>query len=107
MPSEIVALGDINIDLTIPVEAPLAPGEEAYVDEAASAMGGSALNTARVLARLGIGVGMLAAVGDDDWGRRAIDELAAAGVATDMIQVVDGDTGLNLIMVSPGGERTM
>jgi ribokinase len=107
MPSEIVALGDINIDLTIPVQAPPAPGEEAYVDEAATALGGSALNTSRVLARLGLGVGMLAAVGDDDWGRRATDELAAAGVATDGVQAVDGNTGLNLIMVSPGGERTM
>lgn len=107
MPSEIVALGDINIDLTIPVEAPPAPGDEAYVDEAATALGGSALNTSRVLARLGLGVGMLAAVGDDDWGRRATGELAAAGVATDCVQFVDGSTGLNLIMVSPGGERTM
>lgn len=107
MPSEIVAFGDINIDLTIPVAAPPAPGEEAYVDEAVTALGGSALNTSRVLARLGLGVGMLAAVGDDDWGRRARDELAAAGVTTEMIQVVDGNTGLNLIMVSPGGERTM
>jgi ribokinase len=107
MPSEIVAIGDINIDLTIPVEAPPAPGEEAYVDEAATALGGSALNTSRVLARLGLGVGMLAAVGGDEWGRRATDELVAARVATDRIQVVDGNTGLNLIMVSPGGERTM
>ena len=107
MPSEIVSLGDINIDLTIPVAAPPAPGEEAYVDEAASALGGSALNTSRVLARLGLGVGMLAAVGDDEWGRRATTELADGGVATEGVQVVEGNTGLNLIMVSPGGERTM
>src|SRR5690606_37054231 len=58
-------------------------------------------------ARLGLGVGMLAAVGNDEWGHRARGDLAAAGVATDMIQVVEADTGLNLIMVSPGGERTM
>lgn len=107
MPSEIVALGDINIDLTIPVAAPPAPGEEAYVDEAATALGGSALNTCRVLARLGLGVGLAAAVGGDEWGSRATNELAAAGVATEGIQIVGGNTGLNLIMVSPGGERTM
>lgn len=107
MPSEILALGDINIDLTIPVSAPPAPGEEAYVDEAVTALGGSALNTSRVLARLGFEVGMLAAVGDDDWGRRARKNLVAAGVGTERVRVVDGATGLNLIMVSPGGERTM
>lgn len=107
MATAIAALGDINLDLTISVPAPPAAGEEVFVDEAVTALGGSAVNTARVLAALGRRVGLLGAVGDDDGGRRALTDLAAAGVATDRVEVSAGLTGTNLIMVSATGERTM
>lgn len=77
------------------------------MDEAVASLGGSAVNTARVLAALGRPVGLLGAVGDDDGGRRALADLAAAGVATERVEVSAGPTGTNLIMVSETGERTM
>lgn len=107
MATAFATLGDINLDLTISVPAPPAAGEEVFVDEAVSGLGGSAVNTARVLAGLGRRVGLLGAVGDDDGGRRALADLAAAGVATDRVEVSAGPTGTNLIMVSATGERTM
>jgi ribokinase len=107
MATAIIALGDINLDLTISVPAPPVAGEEVFVDAAVTSLGGSAANTARVLVALGREVGLLGAVGDDDGGRRALADLAAAGVATDRVEVATGPTGTNLIMVSATGERTM
>lgn len=107
MAGEFFALGDIDIDLTVPVTAPPALGEEVYAPAAEATVGGSAVNTCRVLAALGHRAQLLAAVGDDEWGRRAVRTLEAAAVGTRWVEVGEGHTGLSVIMVSPGGERTM
>jgi ribokinase len=70
--------------------------------------GGSAANTAVMLSRLGIRATLVACVGDDDWGRQAVEGLRAQGVGTDLVRrSADEATSLNVIAVTPDGERTM
>ena len=66
------------------------------------------MNTAVVLARLGLRPTMLAQVGDDEFGSRALAELAAAGVGTEWVARTPADiTGMNVVVIDPDGERTM
>ena len=71
-------------------------------------LGGSAVNTAVVLTRLGIGSAVMGAVGDDDAGRRALHMLGMVGVATELVHVSESHpTAMNTILVTPDRERTM
>jgi sugar/nucleoside kinase (ribokinase family) len=80
---------------------------EQLLDDAALVLGGSAAITAHGLARLGRVVSILAAVGDDVFGRMLVDQLAAAGVQTDQVRVRDGEpTGLTVVL-NRGDDRGM
>lgn len=104
----IALLGDINIDLVLDI--PVYPGEggEAIATHQTVAIGGSATNTAIALARAGHECRLIGQVGQDAWGRHALMELQAAGVATRWIgQDPSEPTQLNIVAVSATGERTM
>ncbi|MFO7293546.1 MAG: carbohydrate kinase family protein [Actinomycetes bacterium] len=104
----IACLGDIDIDLLVDVDRFPARGEESFAENALIRLGGSAVNTAVVLARLGLRPTMLAQVGDDEFGSRALAELAAAGVGTEWVARTPADiTGMNVVVIDPDGERTM
>lgn len=108
MTPAIAALGDINIDVLLKVATEPGRGEESFADTSSFSLGGSAVTTAVVLSRLDFGVTLLGQAGDDEFGRRAIAELEEAGVETDLVAISHADpTGMNIIMVTPDGERTM
>lgn len=68
--------------------------------------GGGANNVAVALSRLGFAVGLAAAVGDDESGKKLIKNLDDNGVDTRLVKVVrHRDTGFSLIVVSPSGEH--
>ncbi|WP_280263122.1 PfkB family carbohydrate kinase [Nocardia wallacei] len=68
--------------------------------------GGKGLNRAVAAARLGLRVRLIAAVGDDDRGRRILDHLRAEGVETDLVRVVPGAaTPVAVVLVTSSGER--
>ncbi|RDI55401.1 PfkB family carbohydrate kinase [Nocardia mexicana] len=68
--------------------------------------GGKGLNRAVAAARLGLRVRLIAAVGDDDRGRRILDHLRAEGVETDLVRVVPGaTTPVAVVLVTSSGER--
>jgi ribokinase len=58
-------------------------------------------------ARLGAEVTMISAIGDDDNGRRAVENLRTQGVATDRIRVVPGPTGTAAILVDDRAENVI
>ncbi|SMQ75691.1 ribokinase [Devosia lucknowensis] len=104
----VVLLGDINIDLLLDVPAYPAEGGEAIATRQTTSLGGSATNTAISVARLGFDARLLGRVGSDAWGRQAVADLTGAGVdcrwiSTDAVE----PTQLNIVAVTPGGERTM
>jgi ribokinase len=104
--SRIVVLGDVMVDVVVRLSEPLAPGSDA---EAAIGFhgGGSAANTAAWLAAAGAEPVLVGRVGDDGRGRRAAEELRAGGVDARLVVDPSLSTGTCLVLVAPGGERTM
>lgn len=104
----IVLLGDINIDLVLAIPAYPGEGGEAIATAQTAMIGGSATNTAIALAKAGHDCRLIGRVGTDSWGREALSELAATGISTRWIGRDDREpTQINVITVSPAGERTM
>ncbi|KQV42752.1 MULTISPECIES: carbohydrate kinase family protein [unclassified Rhizobium] len=104
----IVLLGDINIDLVLAIPSYPGEGGEAIATGQTAMIGGSATNTAFALAKAGHDCRLIGRVGIDSWGREALTELAAAGISTRWIGRDELEpTQINVITVSPAGERTM
>lgn len=105
--TRITTFGDINIDVVLEVDDLPRRGDEVFSSRRRELLGGSAVNTAVVLARLGLPSAVMGAVGDDDAGRRALDRLRSAGVDTGSVSVSAHPTGMNTVLVTPDRERTM
>ena len=107
-PQRAVLLGDINIDITLPVAAYPVPGSDAQAPGSSWQLGGTAANTACVLAQLGLPTAIISAVGTDPWAKHALRALAQAGVNTALVRhKTNTSTGLIFIAVTPDAERTM
>lgn len=102
----VVCLGDLMMDVLARLPGPLALGSDTPAPVGIYG-GGSAANTAAWLVRAGLPTTFVGRVGDDTLGRRAIDELTAAGV--DLAVSVDPHrpTGTCIVLVDVDGERTM
>jgi sugar/nucleoside kinase (ribokinase family) len=106
MITRFVCAGNLNVDLTFPVERLPEEHEKLRCRESALDYGGSAANTAYWLARLGQRVEMLGCVGDDPFGTLAVAALAEVGVDTKLIQRTGLSlTGMAAIFVNPGSKR--
>lgn len=105
---KILLVGDINVDSFWPVAQFPIPGRDGLVDAVKFEIGGSVLNTAIILDRLGLRTRLLASLGEDEWKEKALSELAETGIDLDYVQTgTHSTTGLNFIIVTPDGERTM
>ena len=104
--SRIVVLGDVMVDVVVALSGPLAQASDAPA-EIRFRGGGSAANTAAWLATAGAEVTLVGRVGDDERGRAAVEELRAAGVDARVALDPDRPTGTCLVLIEPGGERTM
>ncbi len=102
----VLVVGDLLVDIVAEHRDPLAAGSDTAARIRLSG-GGSAANTAAWLASLGVPVRLLAAVGDDDLGRRARQHLTDAGVGFVGPVLDDAATGACVVLVGPDGERTM
>ena len=60
-------------------------------------LGGAPLNVAGHLTKLGLNGAILSAVGNDELGKRALNEIEALGLSTDMIATLDYETGKAII----------
>ena len=69
--------------------------------------GGDTLNTAIYLARLGIDVDYVSAVGDDDMSGWMLEQWRAEGVGCDLVNRIENTVpGLYLIQIDEQGERS-
>jgi ribokinase len=102
----LVVYGELMVDIVVRPSGPLARGSDTPA-EIALGGGGSGANVAAWAASLGAPVALVCRVGDDERGRAAVDELRRGGV--DVRATVDGErpTGTCVVLVEPGGERTM
>lgn len=106
MTARVVVVGSINADLT--VSAPHLPsaGETVVGSGPVVHQGGKGANAATAASRLGATVSIIAAVGSDEFGQRAVTSLAHDGVDTSPVAMVPGvATGAALIVLQPDGEN--
>lgn len=102
-----VAIGDINWDTLLAVPRLPGPDDEVELREVRETPGGDAANVAVAFARLGGRAGMIGAVGDDPAGRALREHLAAAGVDTRRVLVLDVPSGRAFSLVEPDGVRRL
>jgi sugar/nucleoside kinase (ribokinase family) len=102
----VVLLGDVMTDLVARLEGPLVPASDSPAQITVEG-GGAAANTASWLAGLGARAVLLGRIGDDAAGRAAADGLRAAGVEVRLAVDPRLATGTVVVLVEPGGERTM
>ncbi|WP_030485065.1 ribokinase [Nocardioides aequoreus] len=105
--SRVVVLGSLNVDLVTRVPQHPSPGETVLGEGLRRLAGGKGANQAMAAARAGASVTMVGAVGDDEGGRAYAARLAAAGVDTGALSVVDEPTGTALIVVDDTGENSI
>ncbi|MBK8594474.1 MAG: carbohydrate kinase [Holophagales bacterium] len=103
----IVVVGSVSIDEVVTLRQPLRAGAHLDGRERGRRVGGGAANTAIPLAFAGHAVTVVSAVGTDPGGSTILERLSEAGV--DPAQVVRraGSSTRSLVVVEPGGERTV
>ncbi|WP_344753801.1 carbohydrate kinase family protein [Leifsonella bigeumensis] len=100
MTGSVLVVGDANVDLVLRGDiVPRFGQAEQLLEDAALAPGGSAGITANGLARLGVPTGLVAVVGDDDFGLFTRNALQANGVETAALATASGvPTGVSVIL---------
>src|SRR3954449_753296 len=106
MGGRVVVVGAVNVDLVVAADRLPGPGETVVGPGVVQHGGGKGGNAAVAAGRVGAAVTLVGAVGDDDTGRGALDELRAEGVGVDGVAVLEGvATGVALIVVDAAGEN--
>ena len=106
MGGRVVVVGAVNVDLVVAAERLPGPGETVVGPGVVQHGGGKGANAAVAAARMGATVTLVGAVGDDDTGRGALDDLRGEGVGVDAVAVLAGvTTGVALIVVDAAGEN--
>ncbi|QJY50630.1 ribokinase [Pseudonocardia broussonetiae] len=101
-----LVVGAVNVDLVVAAPRLPGPGETVVGDGTQRFGGGKGANAAVAAARAGAAVALVGAVGDDDLGAGALDELRAEGVDVTGVAVLAGRaTGVALIVVDGAGEN--
>jgi len=104
--SKVIVIGDACVDMVIRL-----PDRTAGTPDLTNSVpqlhgGGSAANVAVALARLGVAVTLVGAVGDDGYGRWILDDLSREGVNIRSISTVhDAFTPMVMALVETNGER--
>ncbi len=105
---DLLVLGEINVDLILGAEE-IVPvfGQEILVDETTLTLGGSSVIFACGAARLGLRVGYVGVVGDDEFGRFMLREMSSRGVDVEPA-IVDPavNTGITVSLSTPA-DRAM
>ena len=98
-------VGDTNADLEI--RLPSGTHRETHANPDPQLFGGgSAANTAAALARLDVPCRFAGAVGDDSFGRFAVESLTKVGVDTALVTVAPGEPTVTVVaVVQPDGDR--
>lgn len=103
----VLVIGSLNMDLVARCERLPREGETLIGTNFFTAFGGKGGNQAVAAARIGAQVTMAGCVGQDQFGADMVAALAAAGVRTDLVNVVDRPTGTALITVDGAGANTI
>lgn len=106
--ADVIVLGDVNVDLIAHLDSYPTQGQDAFASSIELHSGGSAANMATVLAQIGVKVSLIARIGSDPIGIKALHALQEAGVILNSLQRdAVTITGLMVVLVTPDGERTI
>ncbi|MBQ6374561.1 MAG: sugar kinase [Clostridia bacterium] len=108
MQPEAIIIGAAIADIPLaPVDRSVFDAGSTPLERIAMQLGGDAANESVQLARLGHAAALVSVVGDDGAGSFVLGELKRRGVDTRRVLVRDGlDTGINVVLVGPDGERS-
>jgi len=102
----IIVFGSLNIDMVMPVDHFPRPGETVLcAADYLSRTGGKGANQALAASRAGAKVAMVGKVGDDAFGRRAVNNLKTQGIWTAGIGISERPTGCSTIAVDRSGNN--
>jgi ribokinase len=104
--TEVIVVGDLMADVVAWVSGPLAHASDTPA-QIAMRPGGGGANVAARLVEAGVPTLLVARIGDDTAGHAAIEELRRAGVELEVAIDPAHETGVCVVIVEPGGERTM
>ena len=106
-PAGILVLGSVNMDLVVRGPRLPAPGETVLDGQFYQAHGGKGANQAVAAARAAtMPVLLMAAVGDDPFGRQSLNQFHREGLDCRFVKTVPGEaTGVALILVDARGEN--
>jgi sugar/nucleoside kinase (ribokinase family) len=104
--TRVIVVGDLMADVIATVSSPLAHASDTPA-RIVSRPGGGGANVAVRLVEAGVPTLLVARVGEDAPGQAAIAELRAAGVELEIAIDAQRSTGACVVIVEPGGERTM
>lgn len=108
MKPKILVIGSSNTDMIIKVPRIPHPGETVLGGEFITAAGGKGANQAVGAARAGGAVTLIARVGDDMFGRRAVEGLQKDGICVDhVVRCPQSPSGVALILVQAGGQNSI
>lgn len=108
MKPKITVIGSANIDMIVKVPHIPSPGETVLGTEFFNVQGGKGANQAVAAARAGGDVTFIACVGNDAFGKQAIEAYQQEGINTAYIEKVnDASTGVALINVADSGENSI
>lgn len=105
---KVLVIGDINMDFAIHSNHYPAEGGEAHAEQADFRLGGSGCITALCLHLLGQPTALAANMGDDVFAQFACEHFDTSGMDSSFIRKIPQEqTGFFMILVTPGGQRTM
>jgi sugar/nucleoside kinase (ribokinase family) len=105
--ARIVVVGSVAQDDVFRLLQPLTPGRHLDASGRKLRLGGGGANTAIPLCHAGHHVALVAAVGADAVAEWLLAKLQAAGIDVSAVVRVPGDSTRSLVLVDPGGERTI
>ncbi|MFA3872939.1 PfkB family carbohydrate kinase [Streptomyces sp. MMCC 100] len=104
----VVAVGSVNVDRVLRCPVLPSPGETVLVTSLVEGFGGKGANQAVAAATMGAATHLVAKVGGDADGLRALANLRGASVGVDtVITEASAPTGQALVMVAPDGENSI
>ena len=101
----VLVLGDLLLDVVLAPDRPIETGTD-VPGTVGIRQGGSAANTARWLARLGMDTQLVCAVGRDGAGRSLVEQVSRDGVRVRPARIAGQRTGRIGVLVAATGERS-
>jgi sugar/nucleoside kinase (ribokinase family) len=103
---DVVVVGDVMTDVVAVMSRGLARGSDTP-STIATYGGGSGANVAAWLAHQAVPTTYVGRVGRDPFGRTAVEQLQTSGVSVWVTEADEAATGTCVVLVEPGGERSM